>query len=134
MDTTIVLGITSGSSLILAAVGLGFAIRRAKVPFLDELQAKLAASEANVKALNSQLADTSEKLAAAERKVSVDLLKSYAKLAVDYAGKVHAKEDRLLAAVEAVRRFDAEDNQSRDWTDAQIRIAVEAAVSEKEGK
>ena len=40
-------------------------------------------------------------------------------------------EEKLRHAIGAAQRLDAGDNGKRDWSDAQLRIAVEAQVASK---
>ena len=62
-----------------------------------------------------------------KRAMGPETLAGYAKQAVAYGeqfGKTPA--EKLEHAMHAARRLDAGDNGKRDWSDAQIRIAIEA--------
>lgn len=67
-----------------------------------------------------------------EAKVKADapqVLAGIADKAVAYAEQMGGKSaDKLAHALAAARRLDNDDNGVRDFTDAQLRIAIEAAL------
>ena len=95
-----------------------------------ELRAELDQALAENKRLDAALADTQRELHAAVVKVSPEVLASYAAQAVAAAEQLGGtKAEKLRKALEAARILDAGDNGRRDWSDAQIRLAIEAEVS-----
>ena len=73
---------------------------------------------------------TREALHVATVKVTPEVLEEYALQAVAYAEQVGGSgAEKLRHAIEAAQKLDAGDNGRRDWSDAQIRIAIEAALS-----
>lgn len=115
-------------ALVLGAVG---ALRRR-----NHVEASLR-SELNLvldenKRLVIELNETREALHAASAKISPDVLMQYAKQAVAYAEQLGGTgKEKLVRAVEAAQKLDAGDNGKRDWSDAQLRIAIEAVVGGK---
>jgi hypothetical protein len=55
-----------------------------------------------------------------------------AAMAVDYAEQMGGdKSQRLAHAIGAAQRIDAADNGKRDYSDAELRIAIEAALARR---
>jgi hypothetical protein len=115
--------IFSGVSVFASVVALVFVIlRKPTVTTVTQpcsecimLKAQLDKAE-----LNAKLAD---------RKAGADILASYADQAVAAAEQLGGSgPDKLQRALDALRVLDAGDNGKRDWTDAQHRIAIEAAI------
>lgn len=104
------------ASLIASAVAL--AVRFVK----QYLWRSLTAAQARIAELEAQLHD-------ARVKTSPELLARYADEAVAYAEQMGGDaKAKLRTALEACKLRDAGDNGKRDWTDAEHRIAIEAAV------
>jgi hypothetical protein len=78
---------------------------------------------------NARLAD---ELHAAKALVSPELLLSYARIGVAYAEKLGGTPaQKLEHAANVVRQKDAADNGVRNWPDNDIRVAIEAVLSEQ---
>jgi regulator of replication initiation timing len=119
-------------SVLLAAslAGTTYAALRKKNHIETELRAQLDQALEENKRLQAEMQQTREALHVATVKVTPEVLEEYALQAVAYAEQVGGTNvEKLRHAIEAAQKLDAGDNGRRDWSDAQIRIAIEAALS-----
>lgn len=119
------------SILLAAALAVSaYAALRRRNHIETELRAQLDQALAENKRLDVELAQTRADLHAATVKVTPQVLEEYAEQAVAYAEQVGGSgAEKLRHAIEAAQKLDAGDNGKRDWSDAQIRIAIEAVLS-----
>lgn len=90
----------------------------------------LAFARKEIEALNAKLSEALEAARLADRKAGADVLAAYADQAVAAAEQFGGTgPEKLRKALDALRALDAGDNGRRDWTDAQHRIAIEAAIA-----
>jgi hypothetical protein len=111
------------------AVAVGVTLARRRNHVVEGLRSELdLALEENVKLVKENQTLTDE-LHAARVKIGPEVLAAYAKQAIAYAEQMGGTNpEKLRHALEAARRLDEGDNGQRDWSDAQLRIAIEAAV------
>lgn len=87
--------------------------------------------------MNTELAVSVLAVVASAASLVVSLLKKrtltlteVALRSVAYAEQMGGSpEEKLRHAVHAAQRLDAGDNGKRDWSDAQIRVAIEAEIA-----
>ena len=125
-------------TLSMAAVAMGFSVGsfvRKRNEVHHNLRVQLDEAIAENARLLEERAKLQDALHAAEVKVSPETLAKYADEAVAYAEQMCApgthKRDKLRVALDACKLRDAGDNGKRDWTDAEHRIAIEAALARK---
>lgn len=124
----IVLSAVSLLSLVLGAFG---ALRR-KNHVERSLRSEIELVLDENKRLTEELNETRGALHAATVKINPEILAHYAQQAVDYSEKLGGTgKEKLARAVEAAQKLDAGDNGKRDWSDAQIRIAIEAVLANR---
>ena len=94
------------------------------------LRAQLDQALEENKRLEAELAKCLDELhVAAVKAASPEVLQSIAAQAVAYAEQLGGTGPaKLAAALEAAQRLDAGDNGRRDFSDAQLRIAIEASL------
>lgn len=96
------------------------------------LRAQLDQALEENKRLDSELSEARVALHAATLKITPEVGKQYAKVAVDYAEQMGgSNEEKLRHAVGCFDRLDQGDNGKRDWTDAQARIFIEAEIANR---
>lgn len=89
----------------------------------EKARKRAESAEAELVALHAALREAKVKASAPET------LARIADEAVAYAEQMGGKAaDKLAHALAAARRLDNDDNGVRDFTDAQLRIAIEAAL------
>lgn len=115
------------------AVGLSVAsILRKKNHVHDDLRKQLDEALAENVRLNEELTQSRVAHHAAALKLTPEVAKQYAKVAVDYAKQIGGTgEEKLRHALGCFDRLDAGDNGKRDWTDAQARIFIEAEIANR---
>lgn len=122
----------SAAAVVLSAVSVGVTVARRKNHVVEGLRSELDLALDENERLLVELNETREALHAVTAKISPDVLMQYAKQAVAYSEQLGGTgKEKLLRAVEAAQKLDAGDNGKRDWSDAQIRIAIEAVVGAK---
>lgn len=116
-------------AVILAAIAVGVTLSRRRNHIVEGLRSELDLALAENAKLEAERKRLEDELHAAKVKLGPDVLASYATQAVAYAKQVGGTNpEKLRHALEAARRLDEGDNGQRDWSDAQLRIAIEAAV------
>ena len=117
------------AAFAVSLVALAVALARKHTHISADLMAERDLAVAQNLRVREELEQTRAELHAAVVKISPEVLASYAKQAVAYAEQMGGtSEEKLRHALGAARRLDEGDNGKRDWSDAQIRIAIEAAV------
>lgn len=116
-------------AIAVSLVSLAVALARKHTHVTADLMAERDLALQQNEKLAEELAQTRDELHAAVVKITPDVLASYAKQAVAYAEQMGGTgEEKLRHAIGAVQRNDAGDNGKRDWSDSQIRIAIEAEL------
>lgn len=125
--------IISALAVLLAAIAVGVTLSRKRNHIVEGLRSELDLALEENKRLDAERKRLEDELHAAKVKAGgPDVLTAYAQKAVDYAEQLGGtKRERLQHALGAARDFDAGDNGQRDWTDTQLRVAIEAAVKLK---
>lgn len=119
-------------ALVVSFIALAVALARKHTHVTADIQAELDLAVQRNEKLAEELAQTRDELHAAVVKITPDVLASYAKQAVAYADQMGGTgEEKLRHAIGAAQRLDAGDNGKRDWSDSQIRIAIEAALAHR---
>lgn len=117
-------------AIVVSLIALAVALARKHTHVTADIQAELDLAVQRNEKLTEELEQTRAELHAAVVKITPDVLASYAKQAVAYAEQMGGtNEEKLRHAIGAAQRLDAGDNGKRDWSDAQIRIAIEAELS-----
>ncbi len=128
---------TLSIALSAAALGSGtaallVAVLRKRNHIHDELRKQLDEAIDENTRLIAESKKLADELHAAKVKVSPELLQKYADMAIATAEQVAAPDatgkDKLRAALDALKKLDEGDNGVRDWSDAEHRIAIEAAL------
>jgi len=117
------------TSALGSAIAVGVTLARRRNHVVEGLRSELdLALEENAKLVkeNQTLTDANH---AAKLKLTSESLDAHAQRAVAYAEQMGGTNgEKLRHAMGASRRFDVEANGQQDWSDAQHRIAIEAAV------
>lgn len=125
-------------AVVVSGAALVTSLMRRQSQLARNLYAELDLANERIQRLEAELAEALDKLHRAEVKVSPELLSKYADEAVAYAEQVLPADadnrTKLKTAIEACIRKDAGDNNRRDWSDAEHRIAIEAAVARRKAK
>lgn len=124
-------------SVLLAAFAsvASYAAYRKRNHIEVELRAQLDQALEENQRLQAEGKRLSGELHAAELKLSPDLLVQYAAQAVSAAEQLGGTPgEKLRKALDAARALDAGDNGRRDWSDAQLRIAIEAEVGRRKSQ
>jgi len=117
------------ASALGSAIAVGVTLARRRNHVVEGLRSELDLALAENAKLEAERKRLEDELHAAKVKLGPDVLASYATQAVAYAKQVGGTNpEKLRHALEAARRLDEGDNGQRDWSDAQLRIAIEAAV------
>lgn len=120
------------TSALGSAIAVGVTLARRRNHVVEGLRSELdLALEENVKLVKENQTLTDD-LHAARVKIGPEVLAAYARQAVAYAKQMGGtNEEKLRHALGAAKRLDEGDNGTRDWSDAQIRIAIEAALAHR---
>jgi hypothetical protein len=122
---------TVGSSLLSVAAMVVATFRRRTAVTLA-LQADLDIAVEQNKRLVAELAAANDRNHALELKVTPEKLSEHARIGVAYAEQMGGtSEQKLRHALGASIISDKGANGQQDWTDAQHRIAIEAALQAK---
>lgn len=120
------------AAFAVSLVALSVALARKHTHVTADIQAELDLAVQRNEKLTEELQQTRAELHAAVVKIAPDVLAIYAKQAVDYAEQMGGtSSEKLRHAIGAGQRLDAGDNGKRDWSDAQIRIAIEAELANR---
>lgn len=120
------------AAFAVSLVALAVALARKHTHISADLMAERDLAVAQNLRVREELDQTRAELHAAVVKITPDVLASYAKQAVAYAEQMGgANEEKLRHALGAAYKLDEGDNGKRDWSDAQIRIAIEAALAHR---
>lgn len=123
------------ASLITSCIALGGAVvafTRKENHIHDDLRKQLdEALEENVRLIAENKAQA-DALHHAKTRATSESLDEHAKRAVAYAEQLGGTGKQKLAhALGASIKFDRDSNGQQDWTDAQHRIAIEAALARR---
>jgi len=120
------------AAFAVSLVALAVALARKHTHISADLMAERDLAVAQNLRVREELEQTRAELHAAVVKISPEVLASYAKQAVAYAEQMGGtSEEKLRHALGAAYKLDEGDNGKRDWSDAQIRIAIEAALAHR---
>ncbi len=120
------------AAFAVSLVALAVALARKHTHISADLMAERDLAVAQNLRVREELEQTRAELHAAVVKISPEVLASYAKQAVAYAEQMGGtNEEKLRHALGAAYKLDEGDNGKRDWSDAQIRIAIEAALAHR---
>ena len=119
-------------SFTVSLVSLAVALARKHTHVSADLMAERDLALAKNLKLEEELEKTRDELHAALLKVSAESLDQHAARAVEYAEKLGgSSEEKLRHAVGASVLFDKDANGRQDWSDAQHRVAIEAALARR---
>jgi hypothetical protein len=132
--TEIVPVVSAVAGMVAAMTSLFVSLRLRDTPMTQNLLAEQKLYQERLEELQKKYSEAAEALKAAKAKAgSAETLSSIAERAVDYATQMGgSNEDKLRTAVAAAKRLDNDDNDLRDFTDAQLRIAIEAVLVPKQ--
>lgn len=120
------------AAFAVSLVALAVALARKHTHISADLMAERDLAVAQNLRVREELEQTRAELHAAVVKISPEVLASYAKQAVAYGEQMGGtNEEKLRHALGAAYKLDEGDNGKRDWSDAQIRIAIEAALAHR---
>ena len=122
------------SALAVAAsiLALFVALFRRQSHVEADLHARVDVAEEEAKRLKRALEEAQDALKDARAKLNTGtVLTNIAGKAAHYAEAIGGTgAEKLATALQAAQRLDADDNGKRDYTDAQLRIAIEAVLRE----
>jgi|LakMenEpi03Aug12_release.lakeMendotaPanAssembly.Ray.scaffolds.fasta_scaffold99264_5 hypothetical protein len=129
MDPFVIAALASSALALGASV---IAVWRKKNHVHDDLRKQLdEALEENVRLIAESKAQA-DALHHAKTRATSESLDEHAKRAVAYAEQLGGTGKQKLAhALGASIKFDRDSNGQQDWTDAQHRIAIEAALARR---
>lgn len=122
---------TLSSSLLALGLAVGAMLRK-KNHVHDDLRKQLDQALAENKRLHDELVEERVRSKALEAKVTSETLDTHAARAVAYAEQLGGTgAEKLRHALGASIRADKDANGVQDWSDAQHRIAIEAALARR---
>lgn len=128
--------VISAVAAVASAAALLVSVFRKPAPVIvpslhgSDLQKRLDAALMEIDTLRAQLSEAVASSRLSDRKMGAEVLAAYADQAVASAKQFGgSNDDKLKMALDALRVLDAGDNGQRDWSDAQHRIAIEAAIA-----
>jgi hypothetical protein len=132
MDIAFSIAAFLASAASLAVVLLRKSVFAEKAPLYAEITDENNALRDRIKALESSLSVIEEQHRALRAKLNTENLDEHAVRAVSYAEQLGGSdEEKLRHALGACKQFDKDANGLQDWTDAQHRIAIEAALARR---
>lgn len=118
------------TSALGSAIAVGITLARRRNHVVEGLRSELDLALEENKRLAKESAQKDDELHAARVKLTAESLDAHAQRAVEYAEQMGGTNgEKLRHAMGASRRFDVEANGRQDWTDAQHRVAIEAALA-----
>lgn len=120
-------------AVAVSLVSVGFTFARRKNQVVSGLRDELDQALSENRRLASERAELESQLRAARIKATkAETLAAHAEMAVAYAEQIGGTSRQKLAhALAASIRFDKDANGRQDWSDAQHRIAIEAALARR---
>lgn len=118
------------AALALGAIAVGVSLSRRTNHVVEGLRSELDLALAENKRLLEENQRQAAELHDAKVKLSPEKLEEHARMAVAYAEQLGGDgPTKLRTALAASIRLDRDANGRQDWTDAQHRIAIEAALA-----
>ena len=132
--TEIIPVVSAVAGIVAAMTSLFVSLRLRDTPMTQNLLAEQKLYQERLEKLQKDYDETAEALKASKAKAgSAETLSSIAQRSVDYAEQMGGdSETKLKTAIAAAKRLDNDDNDLRDFTDAQLRIAIEAVLAPKQ--
>ena len=133
--------VLSSAAVLVSAGAVALGLRRQPIPLVQPAApadgaevARLAEENAalgmRVQYLQTEASKLAAECAALRQRVTAESLDEHAARAVAYAEQLGGtNEEKLRHALGAIERFDRDANGKQDWTPAQYRIAIEAALA-----